>query len=93
MQIDAGASRLFIYSQGLRILEKLDVEPKRRHGLVQVLNSRVESVFQGITTPLEHKGKIVELSMHVLPSFHAKLTLGIDFLNNFGILVDYKDPV
>ena len=89
--VDSGATRSFIGSENLKMLGRLGVRPVAGRGLVQVTNSRVELVSQEITAPLRLKGRTKELCMRVLPTLPVDVALGLDFLKDFGILVDYED--
>ena len=88
--IDGGTSCSFSGSQSLNMFETLGVEPKSRHGLVKIANSRLDLVTLEITAEIKLKNKIKKFYMRVL-SLPFDLRFRLNFLRNFGIIADYKD--
>ena len=87
--IDGAASRSFLGRKGRELIEELNLEVRTNSGIVQVANGQVELVTDEVLVPMELKLRARQLQVRVLPSLPVPLVLGLDFLQIFGLQVDY----
>lgn len=90
--VDSGASRTFAGVAAMRLFEKANIPsfaiPERR---VITASKHVDYVRHMATCEAELAGRVSTVNAFLMPSLSEDLILGIDFLINSRMVVDFQD--
>lgn len=88
--VDSDASRTFIGSKGIQMIEKLNLSVRENSGKVQFANGDKETVLKEVVLPIQLHNKTQEINPRVLDRLPYSFVVGLDFLRHFKSVTDFN---
>lgn len=89
--VDSGATRSFIGSKGIELIENLNFQVKENNSKVQFGNGHVEVVSKEMLLPIQLEEETREISVRVLDNAPFRLIVGLEFLRIIHIVSNFEN--
>jgi len=88
--VDSGSTRTILGVEAIKIVRRLNLPTRQRVTRILTANGQIARAREEVDLSLRLRDQIRTISACLLPDLTVSCLIGMDFLQKFGVVIDYE---